>query len=545
MRSLERELLAQLAATPLLDRVELAAISGRSTSAVYAGVEALEREGLVVWTLHATEQVRSTRRVHLTADGLDHMARESGTNTAALLSDHPASEQWLRALLRRLDAVAVIYRLASALCEAAFPIRVRWYRSAPADAAIALPDGRTLAIVRWGRSVERTAFARRVRRLREGAEYSAALLLAPDEVRLRHARRLAASLPFPCFLTLENSVAAASAETPIWQVPSGGSRISLTTALRFVRRRGSWTREAARQRRTPPRSLSLGDGADDWRLPSQLKPAQKRTLDLIADWPWIAPHHLEGLLGVQRRRVSGLIQQLSQPRLITSPKLAGQRRLVLTDRALAMIAQRDRASPAAARERWSASPLDRDAALDWRNVSGTRSRQLLRHMDHTEAVHEFVAQLATQARAKHLQLRQLDPPQRASRYFRHQGRLHSIQPDAYGLLLGGARQPFFLEWERRAIRPRTMAARLAPYLRYFQGRRPLDDHGAQPRLVIVFEQDLLASRFLRVARDEFERAGVDVPLFVSDRERLQADGPLGSIWLSAEGWDRQRAFSSG
>ena len=40
---------------------------------------------------------------------------------------------------------------------------------------------------------------------------------------------------------------------------------------------------------------------------------------------------------------------------------------------------------------------------------------------------------------------------------------------------GGATWPFFLEWERRAVRPSTMSARLAPYLRYYSSHRPTDD----------------------------------------------------------------------
>jgi len=541
---LERELLSHLAATPLLDRVELAALSGRSPSAVYEGAGALADVGLVATVPHASELVPSARRLHLTSGGVEHLAGMDGMSVEALLRDQPASDEWLRALMRRLDAVAVIYRLASALSEIAFPIRFRWYRSAPADAAAALPDGGTLAIVRIGRSVERTALGHRLRRLREGAGYSAALLLAPDEFRLRHARRLATGMPFVCFSALERHAVAASVEAPIWRPPSGGAAVSLTTALKSVQRAGSWTREPTRQRRTAPRPFNARIGAQDWLLPSQLKPVQKRTLDLIADWPWLTPHHLEQMLGVGRRRVSQLSGQLQRSGLVASVKIAGRGRLALTDRALTMIANRDRASPALARKRWSASPLDAESPSDWRDVSGTRTRQLLRHIDHTEAVHGFAAGLAAQTRLGDLTLAQIEPPQRASRYFRYRDRLHSVQPDAYGLLLDRSdRLPFFLEWERRAIRPRAMAARLAPYLRYFSGRRPLDDHGAMPRLLVVFEDDLLAGRFIRVAAEEMARAGTRVPLAVTDRGRVAERGPLSPIWFAADDWQRRSAFS--
>jgi hypothetical protein len=91
---------------------------------------------------------------------------------------------------------------------------------------------------------------------------------------------------------------------------------------------------------------------------------------------------------------------------------------------------------------------------------------LLRNIEHTAAVHWFIAALARQARASGWEIMQLDPPHRASRHFRHGDRHRSIHPDAFGILRkGGITWPFFLEWERRAVRPATIAARLAPYLR--------------------------------------------------------------------------------
>ena len=181
------------------------------------------------------------------------------------------------------------------------------------------------------------------------------------------------------------------------------------------------------------------------------------------------------------------------------------------------------------------APLDPDAPLGWRNVSGRSSRQLLRTIEHTDAVHGFLAALAEQARERSLEVLQLDPPRRASRYFQHDGRLHSVQPDAFGLLhRGDDMWPFFLEWERRAVRPVTMAARLGPYLRYYASRRPTDDHGAQPAVLVVFDDELAANHFLRVATEEMERARVEVPLWTSHRHLLEREGPLARAWFSGD-----------
>ena len=168
---------------------------------------------------------------------------------------------------------------------------------------------------------------------------------------------------------------------------------------------------------------------------------------------------------------------------------------------------------------------------------------MLRNVEHTGAVHWFLGSLAGQARAAGWEVVQLDPPRRASRYFRHDGRLHSVRPDASGVLRrDGETVPFFLEWERRAVRPVTMAARLAPYLRYYSTRRPLDDHGVTPIVLVVFDDELAATHFLQLARREMERTGVEVPLWVSKKAVLERLGPLGRAWQTAYGWEAVRAF---
>ena len=264
-------------------------------------------------------------------------------------------------------------------------------------------------------------------------------------------------------------------------------------------------------------------------LPSLLPPAEKRVLDLLSDWPWIAPAHLGGLLGVSAGRVSQLLGVLEDARLAV--RVSG--RLALGDRGLALLARRDRAASNLAVRRWSARPLDPGAPPAWRNVAGRRSRQLLRTLEHTTAVHRFAALLAAQARSRGWEVAQLDPPHRASRYFRDGDAVRSVQPDAFGLLRRDGRSwPFFLEWERRAVRPSTMAARLAPYLRYYGTRRPADDHGLRPAVLAVFDDELAAHHFLRVARMEMSSARVEVPLLVSHRGLLEREGPLGEAWRS-------------
>ena len=540
MTPVETELLALLSVMPFLDRLEAAVLSGRSRGAVYGAVAALEEAELVDSVPHASPLVAPTRRHCLTAAGLACLAGAEGVGVDELLLTRPVSRQRRRGLLERLDAVAVIYRLACAVAAVAYPIGFRWYRAMPLDAAVALPGGRTLAVVRQGNTADRTAFAKRLWRLREMTQTSAVLMLLPDETRLRHARRLMAGPPTPVFLALESDAAVVGPGAAVWRTPSGAAALDLATALAHTGPARPWPVQGLPQRVSLPAELEQDA---DCLLPSRLKPVEKRAVDLLSDWPWLAPAHLGALLAVKRSRLSQVTQALDSLGLLMHVTVGGERRLAITDRGLAMLARRDRTSTGDAKKRWSAMPLDADAPLNWRSVAGTRTRQLFRNLEHTGAVHAFIAALARQARARSREVVQLDPPRRASRYFRHQGKLRSVHPDAFGVLRRGENAwAFFLEWERRAVRPATMAARIAPYLRYYSTHRPTDDHGFRPLVLVVFDDDIARTHFLEVARREMDRAGVEVPLLASHKELLQQAGPLGRAWVPTGGYQPDYAF---
>lgn len=539
MRTDERDLvvLGYLASMPFMDRLELAAVSGVSEGTAHAALGSLRAEGMIGSVRHAAPLTASTRRLCVTAAGLDRLAREEGVSLERLLRRYPVSAHRRRVLLERLDAVAVVYRLASAVGDVGGPLRFRWYRAVPLDAGIVLSDGRTLGVVRVGETVDRTAFSDRVWRLLSPDQrmQGALLAVAPDDVRLRHAGRLLARAPVSVYLALERDVAGAGADDPVWRVPSSERTLGLRSALSYVRRTGALPSERPESRSSPPDDLVVPASEKDvpgHMLPIVLKPRDKRMLERISEWPWITHADLGGLLGMSDSGVSRLTARLSRFGLVSTIELGGRRRLALSDRGLAMLARRDRTSVATALRRWSVEPVDPGSPVNWRNVSGARSRHLARHIDHTEAVHRFMASLVRQAGATggHQVIR-LDPPHRASRYFRRAGAMRSVHPDGFGVVRAGGRTlPFFLEWERRAVRPGTMAVRLAPYLAYFSSRQPMDDHGVMPVVLVVFDDPLAEARFLGVAREETERRRVDVPLWMSNREALEEHGPMGRAW---------------
>ena len=541
----EAETLRALASMPFLDGPELVAVTGWSRGAVYGAVARLEAEGLCAAVPHATALLPQAWRYHLTAAGLARLAEDDGLGVEDVVLDHPVSARWRRSLLERLDAVASIYRLAAAVFGEAFPIGFRWYRAAPLDAALILPGGRTLGILRRGPTSDSSAFSKRMWRLREGPMPGAVLALMPDAVRLRHARRMRTGFPAPLFLAVEDEAVAASAGDRVWTPHAVDAAINLRTVLEGLELEGELPQEVETPGAALPGDLIVegpGWSVPDCLLPSALKPAEKRALDLISDWPWISLKDLAGMLGVSAPRASQLFIPLEFFKLAARPVEAG-RRLVITDRGLALLARRDRTSLGMAKKRWSAAPLFPGTPLDWRNVSGARSRQLLRNIEHTAAVHGFLAAMTSQARLLDWQVVQFDPPRRAARHFRHGDGLRSVHPDAFGILRRRDRTwPFFLEWERRAVRPSTMTDRLAPYLRYYSSHRPTDDHGVRPGVLVVFEDDIAQTHFLRLAREEMQAKGVSVPLWVSHRNAVEELGPLGRAWRSPTAWESPQAL---
>ena len=96
----------------------------------------------------------------------------------------------------------------------------------------------------------------------------------------------------------------------------------------------------------------------------------------------------------------------------------------------------------------------------------------------------------------------------------------------------------------RARRARGRGA-LAPARR--EGRdaashRPTDDHGVRPAVLVVFEDEIAADHFLRVARKEMARARVELPLRVSHRALIAREGPLGQAWRAPRGGPPVRPF---
>ena len=70
---------------------------------------------------------------------------------------------------------------------------------------------------------------------------------------------------------------------------------------------------------------------------------------------------------------------------------------------------------------------------------------------------------------------------------------------------------------------------------YSTPRLASPDHGAQPTVLVVFDDELAAIHLLHIARGEMTRTDVHVPLMASHRRLLEREGPLGRAWFAHGG----------
>ena len=437
------DILRVLSETPFLHRIELASFAWWSESGIYKAVDRLQQAGLIASVPHATETQNHMERYYLTAAGLREVARNTDGGLDEVLRSRPVSAQWQRLLLERLDSLASVYAVAEAISAVSTPLSIRLYRAAPIDAAVTLPDGRTIGIVRLGRMSDRTAFAKRMQRLNEGPLPGAVVLLVPDEIRLRHTRRSLSRPRVPTFIALESEAVAAQVTEPIWHMPGTTARLDTESVVRQVVRAGRIPVEPPLANATLPVMLPVDRPLlhlPTHMLPATLHPADKRVLDLLSDWPGIKTETLRELLDLSPSRFSQIGTRLKEARLIHVFRMDGNR-LALTDHALGLLARRDRAAVGVARQRWSMGDIGPGTSIDWRDIPGRRIRQLLRHIDHTDAVHTYLASTVASARMQGWAIMQLDPPHRASRYFWHEGTVNALSTPTPSSCCDEARKP--------------------------------------------------------------------------------------------------------
>ena len=166
----ERQLLDSLSRTPFVDSAELALILGEPHATVHRALTGLLADGIVGRVSHGAAQLSSSQRYYLTANGIREAAQVLGFETPSdFVRAYPVSREWLALLIRRMDAVAAVYRLAASLSPGTDGLRshVEFHRRGRFDATIILHDGRSFGVVRQGLALRRRSLYDRLRAIAE------------------------------------------------------------------------------------------------------------------------------------------------------------------------------------------------------------------------------------------------------------------------------------------------------------------------------------------------------------------------------------------
>ena len=313
----ERQPLDSLSRMQFIDSAELAGILGEPHATVHRALADLMADGIAGRVSHGAAHLPSSQRYYLTAQGVGEAAWVLGFATPSdFVRAYPVSREWLTLLIRRMDAVAAVYRLAASLSPGigSRHSQVEFHRRGRFDATITLHDGRSFGVVRQGLALRRRFLYDRLRAI---AEYDytrrpdSILILVPSVWEERLTTRFCDQRDIRnCFVAVESREALERRDRRVWQSTSfliGGRDLTLEDVISQAtpgKRPSAASPE--RKRASIPDPGRMAQAAPAFGL----SPAEKRTLDLITDHPMIPRAHLATWLGVSEGRFSQMMHGL-------------------------------------------------------------------------------------------------------------------------------------------------------------------------------------------------------------------------------------------
>ena len=529
----DRLLLNALSRTPFVDSAELALILGEAHATIHRRLTDLLAEGIVGRVSHGTAHLPSSQRYYLTANGIMETAGLLGFE---MLSDfvraYPVSREWLTLLIRRMDVVATIYRLAASLSPGVDGLRshVEFHRRGRFDATITLHDGRSFGVVSQGLALRRRSLYDRLKAM---AEYDytcrpdTILVLTPSVWDQRLTTRFCMELNLEdSYVGMESRDALERRDLHVWQQTSGLFSGSYYT-LNFVSSQDGpggalHTESPSRKRASIPNPERMAQAAPAFGV----SPSEKRTLDLITDHPMIPREHLALWLGVSECRVSQMMHSLVDSwGLVGRQGKRGYTRYTLSVEGIRYITHRDRAQLPTTRGIWSTA-----LTTDWqgrRRHVGHRIDTWARQTKHADGVTWFLSKLEAEAGTDpDSELLWSVPTARSDRAY-NWGQ-SAIAPDAVGkMTAGGLQIPFYVEYELRARHPRGVIARLEPYTRYYWSPEPGEDQPPFPTTLFVVDSEDVEATYVRTAA---RMSLMSLPILVSCMPVLSNTGILGPSW---------------
>ncbi len=529
----DRQLLAALSRMPFIDSVELARVLGEPHTTVHRALLNLLADGIGGRVSHGSTHLPSSQRYYLTVRGIRETAEFLGFETPSyFVRAYPVSKEWLTLLIRRMDAVASIYRLAASMSPGIDGLRshVEFHRRGRFDATITLHNGRSFGVVRQGLALRRRSLYDRLKAIAE-YDYSrrpdTVLILVPSVWEERLTTRFCEDRNLrDCFIAVESRETLERRDRRVWCCTSwviGSSFFTLeAVSSQGSRGRRSSTESPSRKRASIPQPERMMQAAPAFGV----SPAEKRTLDLITDHPMIPREHLAIWLGVSEGRVSQMMHSLVNTwGLIERRGKRGDTRYTLSAEGIRYVTHRDRAQLPTTQGIWSTA-LTTDKQGRRRHV-GHRIETWARQTKHADGITWFLSQLQAEARDNpDSELVWSVPTARSDRVY-NWGE-SAIAPDALGeLITGGIHIPFYFEHELRARHPRGVIARLGPYRSYYWSNAPKEDQPPFPVTLFVVDTEEVEDTYVRTAS---QMATMSLPILVSCTPVLSTAGILRRSW---------------
>ena len=529
----ERQLLHFLGQMSFSDSAELAGILGEPHATVHRGLTRLLADGIAGRVSHGTAHLPSSQRYYLTTKGIGEAAGILGFDTPSdFVRAYPVSREWLALLIRRLDAVAAVYRLAASLSPGIDALRshVEFHRRGRFDATITLHDGRSFGVVRQGLALQRRSLYDRLRAIAQYDHWrrpDTVLILTPSAWELRRTARFCINNDLrDCYVAVESRDTLERRDLRIWCEPTGLFGLSYSTLVTVSSHGrpggGPRTQSPERKRASLPRPERMVQAAPAFGVSR----SEKRTLDLITDHPMIPREHLALWLGVSEGRVSQMMRNLVNTwGLVERRGKRGDTRYTLSAEGIRYVTHRDRAQLPTTQGIWStALTTDKQGR---RRHAGHRIETWARQTRHADGITWFLSQLQAEARADpDSESAWSVPTARSDRTYNWGD--SAIAPDAIGQMTAqGLRIPFYFEYELRARHPRGVIARLKPYMSYYWSNEPKDDQPPYPVTLFVVDTEEVEATYVRTAA---RMSRMSLPIFVSCIPALSTAGILGSSW---------------
>ena len=529
----ERQLLDSLSRMPFIDSAELAGILGEPHATVHRTLTGLLTTVIVGRVSHGTVHLPSSQRYYLTVNGIGKTADTLGFATLSdFVRAYPVSREWLTLLIRRMDAVAAVYRLAASMSPGIDGLRthVEFHRRGRFDATITLHDGRTFGVVRQGLALRRRSLYDRLRAI---AEYDyrrrpgTALILTPSVWEQRLTTRFCMELNLEdSYVGVESRDTLEKRDCHVWQKTAGlfsGSYYTLDFVSSQVSSGGALhTESPSRKRASIPNPERMIQAAPTFGI----SPSEKQTLNLISDHPMIPREHLAHWFGVSESRVSQMMHSLVDTwSLVERRGKRGDTRYTLSDAGIRYITHRDRAQLPTTRGIWStAFTTDRQGR---RRHVGHRIETWARQTNHADGITWFLSKLGAEARTDvDSELLWSVPTARSDRAYNWGD--SAIAPDAVGKMVAeGLEVPFYLEYELRARHPEGVIARLSPYTSYYWSTQPGEDQPPFPVTLFVVDTEEVEATYVRTAA---RMTRMSLPILVSCVPALSDTGILGRSW---------------